>query len=224
MTAAAYPRPLVLLVDDTAPLLRVLQRSLERHELDVLIAPNAAEAIALMAGAERRVDLAVLDLELPDMGGEDLARELRRASPTLRVLYTSGYVDRRDGSQLGDPMLRKPFVPQELAWLIVSMLPNRRRRRRPDDTWTTEPPASSPAATVMAYRIVIRPEHRSSYPEVPAGWLAAHRRAGDDGAFWLDVEEGQVAARGMAILEPHVEVEAFVLRGPTVTCGDERTR
>lgn len=218
----AYPRPLVLLVDDTAPLLRVLQRSLERHEFDVLIAPNAGGAIALLAAAPRRVDLAVLDLELPDMGGEDLARELRRAAPTLRVLYTSGYVDRKDGAQLGGPMLRKPFVPQELAWLIVSMLPNRRRRRRPEDTWASAPNADGPAVTVMAYRIQVRPEHRSSYPEVPAGWLGAHRRAGDNGGFWLDAEEGQTAC-GTTILEAHVQIEAFVLRGPTVTCGDERS-
>ena len=75
------PRPLVLLVDDTQSVLRLLERSLERHAFDILTAMDGGEALVAAAGSQRRVDLAVLDLILPDMAGEDLAAELRLGQP-----------------------------------------------------------------------------------------------------------------------------------------------
>ena len=86
------PRPLVLLVDDTQSVLRLLERSLVRYAFDILTAMDGGAALAAVAQSQRRVDLAVLDLILPDMAGEDLAAELRLGQPDLRVLFTAGYL------------------------------------------------------------------------------------------------------------------------------------
>jgi CheY-like chemotaxis protein len=215
------PHPLVLLVDDTQSVLHLFQRSLDRRDFDLLTASDARGALAAVAEAGRRLDLAVLDLTLPDMAGQELARRLRRAYPSLRVLYTSGYLSRQESAELGDPVLRKPFGPHELARSIRAMLPN---RRRPLGAREDGVPASRrEGGTSLSFRLQIRPEYRAAYPGVPAGWLRAHRRATDRGAFWLDSNTGGGAMPSFPILEPHVDVATIEIGGAIVLSGDERT-
>jgi CheY-like chemotaxis protein len=215
---ASVPRPLVLLVDAAAPVLRLLERSLGGQDFDLLTAGDAHAALAAVADAERRLDLAVLDFSLPDMAAPGLAGELRRAHPSLRVLYTSGHLTRRETAELGDPVLRKPFGPHELARSIRAMLPN--RRRLPD---VVEAAGADAADVTHAFRIQVRPEYLAAYPGVPTGWLRAHRRATDHGAFWLDADSGGSAVPSFPILEPHVALTTITLGGaPTVPSGDQR--
>lgn len=212
-------RPLVLLVDDADPVLRLLERSLGRQDFDLLTAADANAALATVAGARRRLDLAVLDLSLPDMAAPELAAELRRSHPSLRVLYTSAHLTRREIAELGDPVLRKPFGPYELARSIRAMLPNRRRATADVEGGT----ADAGANVTLAFRLQIRPEYRAAYPGVPPGWLRAHRRVTDHGAFWLDADSGGSAMPSFPILEPHVDLATIALGGaPTIPSGDQR--
>lgn len=216
------PRPLVLLVDDTQSVLRLLGRSLERHDFDLLTAMDGGEALATFAGRTRRVDLAVLDLTLPDMAGEDLAAQLRLGQPELRVLFTAGYLSSQESTQLGDPVLRKPFGPHELARHIRAMLPNQRRAGRPSDEQRKGPHGLPVSSTTLAFRVQVRPQYREAYPGVPEGWLRAHRRATDQGAFWLDADTSGSALPSFPILEPHVELETIAFRAPRTSSGDAR--
>ncbi len=68
----------VLLVDDQPLLSRVTARALKRLNCEVDVAASAAEA--LMMVKRRTPDLVILDLDLPDMSGYDLCRELARDS------------------------------------------------------------------------------------------------------------------------------------------------
>lgn len=223
VSALAIPRPLVLLVDDTESVLRLLRRSLARQEYDLLTASSASEALVTTAGSPRRLDLAVLDLDLADMDGEELAAKLRSRRPDLRVLYTSGCAE--GSAHLPDPVLRKPFVPDELVRRIRAMLPYRRRSSRPSgEPLLGDDDRTAPAGTILSYRLRVRTEYRAAYPWVPEGWLPAHRRATDRGALWLDAEPGGSAVPTLPILEPHVELEAIAHRGPTLPSSDERTR
>ena len=215
------PRPLVLLVDDTQSVLRLLERSLEEHDFDILTAMDGGEALVVASGSQRRVDLAVLDLTLPDMAGEDLAAELRLGQPELRVLFTAGYLSRQESTQLGDPVLRKPFGPHELARHLRAMLPTRRRAGRPSDEQRQGPQGPTTSSTTLAYRVQVRPEFRAAYPGVPAGWLRAHRRATDKGAFWLDADKAGGPLPSFPILEPHVELETIAYRSPRSSLADE---
>ena len=214
------PRPLVLLVDDTQSVLHLFERSLHRQDFDLLTAADAGAALATAAGAARRVDVAVLDLTLPDMAGQELAAELRRDHPSLRVLYTSGYLSREESTALGDPVLRKPFGPHELARSIRAMLPNRRQSPASYDERLHG--TRGAGATSLSFRLQVRPEYRAAYPGVPDGWLRAHRRATDQGAFWLDADTGGSVTPPFPILEPHVDLATIEVGGAMVLSGDER--
>jgi CheY-like chemotaxis protein len=212
------PRPLVLLVDGTRSLLHLFERSLHRQDFDLLTASDAYGALATAAGAGRRVDLVVLDLSLPDMAGPDLAAELRREHPSLRVLYTTGYLSRKESTELGDPVLRKPFGPHELIRSIRAMLPNRRQSLGSSSEAVQ---GSGQRSMSLSFRLQIRPEYHAAYPGVPAGWLRAHRRATDQGAFWLDADGSTMPS--FPILEPHVDLATIEVGGAMVLSGDERT-
>lgn len=68
-------QPLVLVVDDTPETRRLLCRILERDGLRVLEAASGEEALGLIG--RLRPDLVILDLRLPDMSGQDVARHVR---------------------------------------------------------------------------------------------------------------------------------------------------
>jgi DNA-binding response OmpR family regulator len=106
----------VLVVEDEQKLREVVRAYLEREGLGVLSTGSGAEAIALAAQAEP--DLIVLDLRLPDVPGEEVAREVRLTSdvPILMLTAKASEEDRITGFELGaDDYLTKPFSPRELV-------------------------------------------------------------------------------------------------------------
>ncbi|MGI8447947.1 MAG: response regulator transcription factor [Streptosporangiaceae bacterium] len=102
----------VLLVEDERKLRELVRSYLERAGLTVLSTGSGAEAITLSGAASP--DLVVLDLGLPDVPGEVVARELRAAGPIPIVMLTAkgAEEDRIAGLELGaDDYVTKPFSP-----------------------------------------------------------------------------------------------------------------
>ncbi len=113
----------VLVVEDEAKIRELLRSYLERVGLEVLTTGSGAEAITL--GLSAAPDLVVLDLRLPDVPGEEVARELRRSSsvPILMLTAKSGEEDRIRGLELGaDDYVTKPFSPRELVLRVQAIL------------------------------------------------------------------------------------------------------
>jgi two-component system cell cycle response regulator DivK len=75
--------PLVLIVDDNEKNLKLARDVLRAAGLHTLEAARGDEAIVL--ATDQRPDVVLLDLRLPDMNGEDVARELRRGADTARI-------------------------------------------------------------------------------------------------------------------------------------------
>jgi two-component system cell cycle response regulator DivK len=75
--------PLVLIVDDNAPNLKLAQDVLRADGMRTLEASTGAEAIDAAAGW--LPDVILLDLGLPDLGGLDVLRELKRRETTARI-------------------------------------------------------------------------------------------------------------------------------------------
>src|ERR1700723_3989711 len=124
----------VLLVEDERKLRELVRSYLERAGFTALSTGSGAEAITLAASAEP--DLVVLDLGLPDVPGETVARELRSrgATPILMLTAKASEDDRIRGLELGaDDYLTKPFSPRELVLRAQSIL---RRGRAADDHHT----------------------------------------------------------------------------------------
>jgi DNA-binding response OmpR family regulator len=119
----------VLVVEDERKLRDLIRSYLERAGFMVLSTGSGAEAIT-MAGAGAP-DLVILDLGLPDVPGETVARELRAeaVTPILMLTARSTEEDRIRGLELGaDDYVTKPFSPRELVLRVQAIL----RRGGPD--------------------------------------------------------------------------------------------
>ncbi|HTS97339.1 MAG TPA: response regulator transcription factor [Streptosporangiaceae bacterium] len=113
----------VLLVEDERKLRELVRSYLERAGLTVLSTDSGAEAITLAASASP--DLVVLDLGLPDVPGETVARELRASGqvPILMLTAKAAEEDRIAGLELGaDDYVTKPFSPRELVLRVQAIL------------------------------------------------------------------------------------------------------
>ena len=115
--------PRVIVIDDDPSVREVSRAYLERDGFVVTLAETAQEGIKL---AERVApDLVVLDLMLPDLPGEDVAREIRGRSdlPILILTAKASESDRLNGLALGaDDYLVKPFSPRELVARVRAIL------------------------------------------------------------------------------------------------------
>jgi DNA-binding response OmpR family regulator len=113
----------VLLVEDERKLRELVRSYLERAGFAVLSTGSGAEALTL--AEEAAPDIVVLDLGLPDVPGETVAGELRRAGPTPILMLTakSAEADRIRGLELGaDDYVTKPFSPRELVLRVQAIL------------------------------------------------------------------------------------------------------
>ncbi len=120
----------ILLVEDERKLRELVRSYLERAGFTVLSTESGAEALTLAADAGP--DLVVLDLGLPDVPGETVAREVRAAGPTPILMLTAKTAeeDRIRGLELGaDDYVTKPFSPRELVLRVQAIL----RRGGPAD-------------------------------------------------------------------------------------------
>ncbi len=113
----------VLVVEDERKLRDFIRSYLERAGFTVLSTGSGAEAITLAADAAP--DLLVLDLGLPDVPGETVAREVRALSPVPILMLTAKAAeeDRIRGLELGaDDYVTKPFSPRELVLRVQAIL------------------------------------------------------------------------------------------------------
>jgi DNA-binding response OmpR family regulator len=120
----------ILLVEDERKLRELVRSYLERAGFTVVSTESGAEALTLAAAAGP--DLVVLDLGLPDVPGETVAREVRAtgATPLLMLTAKSSEEDRIRGLELGaDDYVTKPFSPRELVLRVQAIL----RRGSPAD-------------------------------------------------------------------------------------------
>ena len=97
MTSPPPSAPLVLIVDDNARNRKLAGDVLRAAGLRTVEAASGGEGIAL--AAEQLPDVILLDLELPDMQGTDVARELRERARTARIPVVALSARRFDGDR-----------------------------------------------------------------------------------------------------------------------------
>ncbi len=113
---AASGSETVLLVEDEEAVRTLTGSILTEFGYRVLEAAGGSEAMEICAAEGGRIDLLLTDLVMPEMWGDELAWRLRSAFPGIRILYLSGYGDRRQKRRSsGDgSFLEKPFTAERL--------------------------------------------------------------------------------------------------------------
>ncbi len=116
----------ILLVDDEEMLRETGRRVLERLGYRVLLAGDGETALALVEGGTA-IDLVILDVHLPGIGGLEVARRLRERPDAPRLLIASG----SHASELpleGLPFLEKPWDIEDLRATLRRLLADRAPR------------------------------------------------------------------------------------------------
>lgn len=105
-------RPVILVVDDDAPIVALMRNLLREFGFEPVTAMTGRDALA--TAREMRPQLVLLDRNMPGMSGEDVIRELRSDGSLSRIpiLILSGKpVDRDEITRLGaDGAVQKPFT------------------------------------------------------------------------------------------------------------------
>jgi CheY-like chemotaxis protein len=116
-----HARPVVLVVDDEAPLRHAIRRFLEPAGYHVIEAQDGMAALKLMAD-DTPIDLLLADISMPELSGDEMARQLRATRPGLKVLYVSGEIDRllkeRPHLWKNESFLEKPFTRDGLTQAV----------------------------------------------------------------------------------------------------------
>lgn len=113
----------ILVVEDDRKIARVVKIYLEGEGFKVTHAERGKDALAL--ASKEKPSLVILDLMLPDMGGEEVCQELREIGdfPVVMLTAKSSEEERVAGFALGaDDYIVKPFSPRELVARVKAVL------------------------------------------------------------------------------------------------------
>ena len=111
----------ILMVDDEDLMLTMGQTVLTAFGYKVLTANSGQKALEIISKGDKSIDLVITDLVMPAMSGRELVEHLRKASPNIRVLCTSGYVP-PPATTDDSAYLQKPFTSQELLVKVKQVL------------------------------------------------------------------------------------------------------
>jgi CheY-like chemotaxis protein len=138
----------ILLVEDEINVRRLARQYLETQGYKILEAEDGAAALQIVDGYKGPINLLLTDVVMPGMNGRELAGQIVKLLPDVRVLYMSGYTENavgHDGTlDAGVNLLQKPFslpalkdrvrvvldsepIPQEIAGLSHTSVPDEKK-------------------------------------------------------------------------------------------------
>jgi len=116
----------VLLVEDEEMICNVASRMLEKLGYFVSICNNGHEAVSFYKKNHHSIDLIILDMVMPEMGGKETFFALKEINPKAKVLISSGYSIEGDAQTLlnkgANGFIQKPFRKGELSKKICDIL------------------------------------------------------------------------------------------------------
>jgi len=123
-------RVVVLVVDDEALIRSWVVRALEHAGIEAVAAENGRKALRLVADGDARPTVLLTDLEMPAMGGVELAARMHALRPGIRIVMMTGDVERaaaaRERSEIVAAVLDKPIL---IADLVAAVRPDPERVR-----------------------------------------------------------------------------------------------
>ncbi|SHO52334.1 PAS domain S-box-containing protein [Desulfopila aestuarii DSM 18488] len=117
---------IILVVEDEASILKLASRILTSLGYVALTANSPQEAVKLAKENEKRIDLLITDVIMPEMNGRDLADVLLALHPNLKCLFMSGYtstvIAEKGVLEEGTHFIQKPFSARDLGVKVTEVL------------------------------------------------------------------------------------------------------
>jgi CheY-like chemotaxis protein len=215
-------RPLILLVDDDSAVRLMMARSLTDRGYEVRTATDGQAALTILEGSATLPAIAITDLCMAGVDGEELARTLTRRYPDLPVIFMTGHLALYRTAYLPGPILEKPFRVGQLCDLLASVLTAaaglRGHGNTPGESLGHGHPTTASQSGGREARL--RREFAYLYPPLEAGhWELAGAIAGRMLAWLLHAHGGR------ASVDRVLTKEHFEFRGISPRPGDtQRTR
>jgi signal transduction histidine kinase/CheY-like chemotaxis protein len=117
-------KAVIMVVEDEAPVRASIMRMLGDRGYGTIQAAAPISALDIAKMWTGPIDLLVTDIVMPEMSGDELARELRKGRPRVRVVYITGYSGELDSATLriDGPVVQKPFTRDSLLAAVESAL------------------------------------------------------------------------------------------------------
>lgn len=115
----------ILLVDNQRDIVEPVRELLEMLGYVVQVATDGRQAIELFSGQAASIDLIIMDLVMPSMGGIEAAQAIRMVDPDVKIIFFTGYDTEMRNDVAGEIVLGKPFAIDSLSRLIRRELDQR---------------------------------------------------------------------------------------------------
>lgn len=120
----------ILIIDDEENVLDTSSLALEHLGYRVLTAKTGMEAIDIVETAEEDIDLAILDIGLPDMMGDKVCLKIQELRPDIKVIVSTGYMveDITNGMKIkAQGFIQKPFSMSQMAMKLKEILGDKKK-------------------------------------------------------------------------------------------------
>jgi PAS domain S-box len=122
----------ILLVEDEPVVRELVREILHTYEYKVVEAESGIDALRVWDQFDGKIDLLLTDMVMPEgLNGRELADQLKKRRPELKVIFSSGYSAESLGRELTDgdtAFLPKPYLPPQLAQIVRQCLDTPKKR------------------------------------------------------------------------------------------------
>jgi len=116
----------ILVVDDELVLRQIITEFLEGIGCNIISAADGFAGVELYRKHSATIDLVISDLGMPTMNGEEMFEELKKINPHIKVVISSGYLDRSIRSQMLTngiaEIINKPYKFEEIGLVLERVL------------------------------------------------------------------------------------------------------
>jgi CheY-like chemotaxis protein len=116
----------VLIIDDDPGILQTVSRMLTQEGFNVLAALSGWHALEIYRSAKDRVEVIILDMIMPEMGGFEVFNQIRQISPEAKFVLSSGYSIGEEVIQLlsigGVEFVQKPYRANDIVRKINTVM------------------------------------------------------------------------------------------------------
>jgi len=116
----------VLVAEDDASLMRLVTIVLESYGYAVITAVNGEDAITKFMENRERISIVLLDMIMPKKSGKEVSEAIRKVSPGVKILFSSGYtndiIQVKELTGAGSDFIHKPFTPKDLLLKVREIL------------------------------------------------------------------------------------------------------